>query len=91
MKRTLNRDNHRYQGTHYLPKKSGPEKGASYRTSVPKVEERRLKMEADHLKRLARAYCDENFARDNPILVKMVATLGEDMLAKLKRIYGAKN
>lgn len=101
MKERKERDKHRYGGTHYLPpragkKKPGPQKGVTYDRTVysgalTKIDAARLAMERDHLKKLARAHCNKQYAKENPALVRMVATLNDDMRAKLKRLYASQN
>ena len=90
---------HRYGGTHYLPPQSkakrGPQKGVTYArascSDLTKIDAARLEMEREHLRLLARAYCDRRFADANPGLVAMIETLNDDMRAKLKRLYAAQN
>lgn len=87
-----NHSSHRFKGTHYIPppsKKRGPSKGAVYRDTLAKIDAARLAMEREHMKALARAHCDQAFAREHPELVAMIATLNADMHAKLKRLYYA--
>lgn len=92
-------ERHRYGGTHYLPPragKRGPKKGVTYDRAASfgnptKIDAARMEMERDHLKKLARAHCDKKYAKANPTLVRMIASLNDDMRAKLKRLYAAQN